>query len=201
MRNLKSFIKHSLLALALFASGAALAGPTYRVSVDTSTYSGQGLMDFTFLANIGATSASALLGNFGGAFGAEYERSMGVAGAIPGGLAFDNQDGGSYLTQFVNLGGLFSFDVRFEGDFATVDNVDGSQFNVTLYSEDFGGFIGVEGSFASFALLPPSNGEPGGTLVSSADGFATVAQVPEPSDLLLALTGLALMGLVRRRAY
>ena len=200
MRHLTKLLQPILFALALFASSVATATPVYRVSVDTSALSGLAVMDFTFLANAGATPASAVLGNFRGAFGSEFERSSGVSGAIPDGLAFGNQAGGSYLTQFVNLGGQFSFDIRFGGDFATVANMDGSQFDVTLYTENFTGFIGAEGSFASFALLPPWNGAPGATLVSVSQGLATVAEVSEPSGLLLALTGLAMAGLARGRA-
>jgi hypothetical protein len=197
MRNLKNRFSLCFLALALFASSAAQAGPTYHVSVDTNGFTGQGLMDFTFLANAGATPATAILTNFAGAFGATFDRSAGAAGTIAGGIALGNQDGGNYLTQFVNLGGLFSFDIRFDGEFATTENVDESQFNATLYNDDFTGYIGEASSFAGFVLLPQINGNPGGVEVSPPNGLASVAEIPEPSSLLLALAALATLGLVR----
>lgn len=196
---LKNRFSLCLFALALFASSAAQALPTYRVSVDTSGHAGRALMDFTFLANAGATPVTAILTNFSGAFAESFDRSPGVTGDIPGQVVLSNQDGGDYLTQFVNLGDWFSFDVRFEGDFAGTENIDGSQFNATLYNEDLTGYIGGEGSFVEFALLPQVNGVPGGVQVATPAGLADVSEIPEPSSLLLALGAIALLGFGRGR--
>jgi hypothetical protein len=198
MRNPKNFLPQCLLVLALFAHGAAQALPVFHVSLDTTAYTGQGLMDFTFLANAGATPATAVVSNFVGAFGATFDRSAGAVGAVPGPVSLSNQDGGDYLTEVVSLGGQLSFDVRFDGDFATVSNLDESQFNVTLYKDDFSDYIGPAGSFAGFELMPPANGSPGGVVVSSNE-LAKVAALPEPSSLLLSLSALAMLGLAARK--
>ena len=201
MRNLKNLFSLFSLALALFASSAAQAGPTYRVNVDTGGFSGEGLMDFTFLANDGATPASAILSNFHGAYGAAFDRSAGAAGTLAQGIVLGNQDGGDYLTQFVNLGGLFSFDIRFDGDFASTENVDESLFSASLYNADFSAYIGDAGSFVEFVLVPQINAIQGGVTVSATNGLASVtqvAEVPEPSSLLLALGAFGMLGLVRR---
>lgn len=198
MPNLKNLVQQFLIALTLCTSGAALAGPAYHVRVDTSAYSGQGLMDFTFLANVGATPATAVIGNVSGAFGAGYDRSRGASGAFPGQLELINRDGGSYLSYWVTLGGILGFDVRFEGDFASIENVNGTQLNVTLYNEDFSDFVGIQGSFASFELQPKVNGMAGGVLVSQPNDLASVAMIPEPPTQLLLAGALMLMGLVRR---
>lgn len=201
LQNLKQSLAPWLAALALLASQAAHAGPIYHVSVDTSGYTGAALLDFTFLANAGATPASAMLGNFSGAFGAVYEASPGVAGSIPGGVVLGNQGGGDYLTQFVQLGGAFSFDITFAGDFATTENIDASLFAATLYNADLSGYIGEPGSFVEFALAPQVDGSPG-TIAVTANALATVTEanaVPEPSSLLLALGGLGLLGWQRRQ--
>jgi hypothetical protein len=201
--RLTSFLPQCLLALVLFVHGVAQALPTYHVTVDTASHAGQGLMDFTFLANAGATPATAVLSNFSGAFGTVYDNSAGVTGAIPGQLILGNQNGGDYLThltQIVGLGGSFSFDIRFDGEFANVASLDESLFNVTLYNEDFSGYIGTAGSLVSFELVPLVNGEPGGVVASSSSPMATVAEVPEPSTLLLSLTALPFcVSLARRR--
>lgn len=144
-----------------------------------------------------------MLGNFTGAFGTEFDRLGGVAGALPGQVQLSNQNGGSYLTQFVTLGGLLGFAIRFDGNFAHVASLDGSQFNATLYNSDFSAYVGFESSFASFALTPFANGQAGAVLASPSNGLATVtpaAALPEPPVLLLAMGGLALIGLGRRRA-
>lgn len=199
MRNLMKRFSLWLFTLALFASGAAQAVPTWHVKVDTRGLDGTALMDFTFLANAGATPATATLTNFSGDFGALYERSAGVSGNIADKLVLGNGDGGDYLTQYVVLGGWFSFDISFDGAFATTEGVDASQFNATLYTEDFSDFIGAAGSFAAFSLLPQINGVPGGIEVA-VDGLASVSEVPEPSSLLLVLAALAALGWARSRA-
>ena len=204
MSTLKNFLAQCVCGLMLLAHNAAHAIPTYHVSIDTAGLTGRGLMDFTFLANAGATPASAVLNNFSGAFGATFDRSAGAAGGIPGDIVLGNQDGGDYLTQFVDLGGLFSFDVRFDGDFANTENVDESQFDATLYNDDLTAYLGGAGSFAEFVLVPESNGKPGTVLASSATGLASVsrlAEVPEPSSPLLALTAFGMLGFARSRRH
>ena len=201
MKNLKHRMAMCLAALALLASHVAHAGPIYHVSVDTRSFTGQALLDFTFLANAGATPASAILDNFNGAFGATFDASPGVAGAIPAEVVLDNQDGGDYLTQFVQLGGLFSFDIRFDGAYATTENIDASLFAATLYNADLSGYIGDAGSLVEFALLPQANGIPGGISVT-AGGLASVSEVsavPEPSSLLMVLGGMGLLAWHLRR--
>jgi hypothetical protein len=200
MRNLMKRFSLCLFALALFASSAAQALPTYQVKVDTRGLSGTGLMDFTFLANAGATPARAILSNFSGAFGAAYDRSAGVSGDIADRLVLGNQDGGDYLTYTVSLGGWFSFDLSFDGAFASTEGVDASQFDVTLYNEDFSGYLGVDGSFAGFSLVPQVGGVPGAVEVSTPGGLASVTQVPEPSSILLVLGAIAALRLSRRDA-
>jgi len=200
MRNLMKHFSLCLFALALFASNAAQALPTYQVKVDTRGLSGTALMDFNFLANAGATPAQAILSNFSGAFGDEFERSAGSTGSIADGLVLGNQEGGDSLTQYVLLGGWFSFDISFDGAFATTEGVDATQFNATLYAEDFSDFIGTAGSFAGFSLLPQVGGVPGIIEVSAVDGLASVTEVPEPSSLPLLLLGaMAAFGWTRSR--
>jgi hypothetical protein len=193
----KNLVK-CVLAAAMLLHGAAQAVPTYHVAVDTTKYSGQALMDFTFLANAGATPATAILSNFAGAFSATFDRSPGALGALPGQLRLGNQNGGDYLTELVELGGQFSFDISFEGDFAGIENANATLFNATLYKADFSDYIGPPGSFAAFELLPAQDGNPGGIRVSASDSLATVAEVPEPSTLLLTLGALAALVRLRR---
>jgi hypothetical protein len=197
MRNLMKRFSLCLFALALFASNAAQALPTYHVKVNTQGLSGPALMDFTFLANAGATPANAILSNFSGAFGAIYDRSAGVTGSILEGLVLGNQGGGDYLTQSVSLGGWLSFDLSFDGAFATTEGVDASLFSATLYNEDFTAYIGSAGSFAEFSLLPQVGGVAGGVEVSTPGALANVTQVPEPSSLLLVLGAMAVLGFAR----
>jgi MYXO-CTERM domain-containing protein len=202
MQHFKNRMALGLAALALLASHAAQALPTYHVSVDARSFTGPALLDFTFLANAGATPTNATVHNFSGAFGATVDASPGVTGASPAGIVLGNQNGGGYLTRLVQLGGWLCFDISFGGAFATTENVDASLFAATLYNADLSGYIGDAGSLVEFSLLPQVNGIPGGISVTASNGLASVTEVspvPEPSFLSMALGGLGLLGLHRRR--
>lgn len=202
MFNFKTFLQHAALALALaIGSGAAVAGPTYQVTIDTTAFDGDsGLLDFSFANVSGAVPAQATLFGFSGAFGAEFDRSGSVAGDLASGLFFTNSGDLSYLTQVVQLGASFVFNIRFDGDFETIEGADGSAFTVGLYSSDMQDTFGIP---VVFDLLPGFLGAPSEVLVTLDPALATVdiVAVPEPSQLLLVLTGLALLGAgMRRRA-
>jgi hypothetical protein len=198
MFNFKTLVQQALLAIALaIGSGAAVAGPTYQVTVDTAAFAGEtGLMDFFFFSNGGAPSAIATLSNFSGAFGAELERGGSVAGDIPGGVSFTNTDGFNYLTQVVSLGGKFMFNISFAGDYETIGGADGASFTLGLYDADFVGSLGVP---VEFQLVPAFMGVAADVIVLADASLANVNVVPEPSELLLMLSALAMMGLVVRR--
>lgn len=198
MINFKNILRHAVLAFALaIGSGAAVAGPTYQVTIDTSAYAGEtGLMDFVFLSNSGAPSAVATLSNFSGAFGLEQDRGGSVAGAIPGGFSLSNSDGFNFLTQFVSLGGKFMFNISFAGDYETIGGADGATFTLGLYDVDFTQQFGLP---LAFELVPAFMGAPAEVVVVAEGSLAGVSEVPEPSELLLMLGGLAMMGLVHRR--
>ena len=201
MFNLKNLASAGALACTLFTASAQ-AAPIYHVSLDTAGQSGQGLMDFTFLANLGAPAATALVSNFSGAFGAQFDRSTSLTGGLPGAVSFSNQNGGDYLTHYVQLGGLFSFDVSFAGSFATTESIDASQFNVTLYDDLLSGYIGAPGSFVEFSLLPQIGGVAGQILANAPNPMASLSQaaeVSEPGSMWTVLTALAIFGWSLRR--
>ena len=201
MINFKSFVQRSLLAAALILGASpAFAGPVYHVSINTAGIVAPGaLMAFDFISDANADSANATLTNFSGAFGDEDGRGTGVTD-IAGGYLFVNGLQG-YLTRGVTLGGRFGFDITFS------DSIGGAVdalFNVSLLASDFSPLGTVDGIVASFALLAPMNGQPSELIISPNNDFAAiseaVAEVPEPSELLLMLTGLALAGCATRRS-
>jgi len=188
--------KNLLLSIALLCgAGAAAAGPSYHVTLDTRAHAGlSGLLDFTFLAgNPDAPDTTATLSNFSGAFGAEAGRIGEVAGAIPGQVSLIDAAGDNWLTQAVNLGGIFSFDITFDDGYLANAGLDGSTFALSLYNEDFSQYIGIDGPLVRFDVLP------GFIMVSDNNDIARIALIPEPSELLLVLTGLMMMGVAMRR--
>lgn len=201
MLNFNTFLQHAALALALaIGSGAAVAGPTYQVTIDTSAFDGDsGLLDFSFANVDGAVPATASLFGFSGAFGTEFDRSGSIDGDLASGLQFSNSAGLSYLTQAVQLGASFAFKIRFDGDVETLAGADGSAFTVGLYDSLLQDTLGIP---VVFYLVPSFNNEPYRIDIETDPALATVVpmlDVPEPSQLLLMLTALALLGAGLRR--
>jgi hypothetical protein len=203
MFNITTLARKALLAAALvFISGAALAFPSYQVTIHTQAYSGEsGLLDFNFGGNADAPMGIATLWNLTGNFGAEYDRAGDVAGDVATGLTFTSGAASTYLTQAVILGEDFVFNIAFSGPVEFMDSPSGLSFGVGLYDSD------LQLSFdfpVQFDLIPAFNGDPAGLFVTANPDTTTVnelvADVPEPSQLLLMLSALALAGVARRRS-
>jgi len=189
MFNLKNLFTHALLALMLVTgAGAASAGPTYHVTIDTAGLSGSGVLDFLFSGDASsAGAATATLSNFSGAFAGATPYGD-VSGDVGTSLVFDNVNGYAELLQLVNLGGQFGFDLRF--DLAPLG--DGTSFSFALYDPAFTSYLGINGDLAKFELIP---GSPIGVSADNALSTTTIAsEVPEPASLASLALGLALMG-------
>jgi hypothetical protein len=205
MRTIPTFLRNLLAAIALAGSfGAAVAAPTHHVNLDTSGFAGStGFIDLYFSRDGGAPTSTVTLSNFSGAFGAEASRFGDVSGAIPGTVVFGSTDGISDLFQAVSFGGALGFDVEFGGDFATVTSDITSLFGIALINQAQSAYLGVNGDLVQFTLVPMGGPNPAGVSFETFGPIATVSAasaVPEPSELLLMMTGLGLVGfMVRRR--
>ncbi len=203
MFNFKNLARQALLAIAMaFSSAAALAGPTYLVTIHTEGVDAEaGLIDFNFYTTDDAAGGVVTLSNFSGAFGDLYERTGTATGDVGSTVTFTNGPTSNYLTQNAIFGGDFSFKITFSGDYETVDSAFAPTFQVSLYDA----FLTTEfGIAVMFDLVPAFNGEAAGVLVTINDpALASVteaaAEVPEPSPLLLMLGALALAGVALRR--
>lgn len=198
MFNFTNLMRKALLAMALVvSSGAALAGPTYLVTMHTQAYSGEsGLLDFSLGGSADSPLAIAKLWNFNGAFSDEFDRTSNVDGSLDGAITMDNTRASNYWTQGVILGDDFSFNVQFSGDFETVDSAWSTLFAVVLYDASLSEMWAIP---AQFELLSAFNGDPAAVLIT-ADADTSVTVIPEPSQLLLMLSALALAGLALRRS-
>lgn len=199
MFRFHSVVRQAMLALALVcASAAASAGPSYHVTVNTAGLSGSGFLDFRVEGGPSAVGAVATVTNLFGSFGAEAGRGGAVVGTIPAGFTLSNAVGENYLTQALDFGGLFGFDISFAGDYETVSGVDGATFAIGLLDGLFAEYTLA----ATFAAQPP--GALGGASLSAeaqspAVAIDQVSEVPEPSELALMLTALVAAGAMLRR--
>lgn len=104
MFNLKNLFARAMLALMLLTgAGAASAGPTYQVTIDTQGLSGIGQLDFAFLGLESAGAATAYLSNFSGDFGdfvLEGDAQLSAVAALYG-LRLDDIDGSQPLGRFI----------------------------------------------------------------------------------------------------
>jgi hypothetical protein len=187
MMNCTAILRRAALALALTGlAGAAVAGPSYHVSIDTSNLAswGQGELDLTF-ANFGAApSSTATISHLSGAFA-----DLSGPTVLHSDLGFDE------LLRSVQFGGTLGFDVAFDGDFLTTSG-DAIGFGVALFDSDFTTYLNAAADLADFTLA-------NGTVTLDVPGqgitVGPVAAVPEASQWALFLTGLVLLGAVTRR--
>lgn len=193
MSNLVSLLFRVLLALALsIAAGApaALAGPLYRVSLDTSALAGTvGYLDLGLNGPLDAAPTVARLGNFSGAFLEGGMTSGDVGGDVVNGVVLRNGPEWNFFDQLVTFGGLFSFDVEFD----LGEGANGSLFSVA-FVDDALNYLGAAGNVLEMNLVAGQSVEL--QLVDAA--FASVAEVPEPAAWLLVASGLVLLAATGR---
>jgi hypothetical protein len=198
MFNIKSMLSRSLLALALVSgAGAAVAGPTYHVSIDTAALgTGTAYLDLSLGALEGAAPVSATLSHFTGVFGDFTDRVGASSGTVDGSVVLDNSETWSDLFQEIVLSGLFSFDVSFDGSGS--GSGAGTTFGAALFGGDMSTNLGLPGYLVQIDLLPGVD-----DVLSPANAYASVTpavtDVPEPGELAMLLTGLGLMGFTLRR--
>jgi hypothetical protein len=199
MFNIQKHLRHAVLALGLAAASltaGASALPTYHIDVADTATADIAYIDFLFGSIDGAAPVTASLSHFAGMPLSELDRQGAVSGT-PDGFAIGNA--GTYNDLFLAVGGPFAFDLNFsEGflDFASAFDSN-SFFSIALYDSD-GIIIGDPNGALNFSLS--STGVviiPTSSLLSLTQVAA--ADVPEPSDWLLMLTGLVFVVCMTRR--
>ncbi|MCS0630154.1 NF038129 family PEP-CTERM protein [Telluria mixta] len=178
-----------ILAL-LFACATASAGPGYHVVVDTQAYAGQsGYLDFLILGQAAASPLHATLSGFSGIVddGGGAAIFLGdVGGSIATGVVLGNAEGWNEFGQWTRFGGHLVFDVSFDID---PQPGAGSTLELALLDRDLN-YLQAAGDAIAFATLPGQD-----PVVTHTDAV----RLPEAPAPALCLTGLALLGLARRR--
>lgn len=193
MHSMTTLFLRALLAFTIAVGApAALAGPLYRVSLDTATWAGTtGFLDLGLNSYGDTIDAVARVSNFSGDFLAEVRREGDVTGDAASGVTLGTRTGYNFFDQAVNFGGLFSFDVELDsgsGNFGTL-------FSVALINAAFDSYLGADLSLLTIDLVRAQ--APLVTVYSPA--LIDVAEVPEPAEWLLLGTGLVLLCVNRRR--
>lgn len=193
MSNLKNLFVRALLALSFLAlAPAALAGPVYRVSLNTEAWKGQsGFLDLSYGGLVGSGTGSAFVSNFSGDFddGVEvYHDNEKSSGSREEGFTLVSGDMLAFVSQAVRFGDTFSFDLSF----GTLGDGLAADFGIGLTDVDYFALDGFPGF--TFTLLA---GEDTPLPYEQVPGVGVVA-VPEPSEWILMATGLFLLGATRR---
>jgi hypothetical protein len=178
----------------LFACATASAGPSYHVVVDTRDYAGQsGYLDFLILGQAAASPMHATLTGFSGIAddGGGPPIWLGDVGGTPAaGVVLGNAEGWNEFGQWTRFGGHLVFDVAFDiGPLIDPTLGAGSTLEVALLDADLN-YLQAAGDAIAFATLPGQD-----PVVTATDAV----RLPEAPAPALCLTGLALLGLARRR--
>lgn len=182
------------LTLATGASAAMATQASYHVTLDTTSFAGDGYLDLGFGGLEDAAAATAVVSNVTGAITNVTSVIGTVNGDLTGTATFIAADSGD-LAQLVHLGGVFGFDVLF--DFA--DTGTGVSFALSLFDTDF--FNLLDTDYAAQIFLTAGAGSSFATYTRLADVTELTAAVPEPGQWLLMVTGLLILGAaVRRRS-
>lgn len=199
MFKLHTLLRQAMLALVLCgASIAAHAGvipASYRVTIDTA---GASYLDFNFGSFGSGGQALATVANLGAGFGTVFDMGGDVVVAPEGGFTISNQ-GFNYLTYAITAGAPLSFDVAFSGDFLTEMGDVTTFFTAALLGGDFGPVGNATGDVIFSIMQLSATGAAAVGFETFGNAEVSVNAVPEPSELLLMLTGLALMGAMVRR--
>lgn len=195
MATLQSILSRSLLALSL-ACGSAFAGPVYHVDVNTNAFSGKGILELIFSSKSGAAPATATLSNFTGSYNQNIDFWGGSTGSRGIGIGMSAPDE-SGTWEGISLGGLFGFDVSFDGPDG---GDDGASFTVALLQliDDVPVGYLTDNPVAMFDLSPRSPVAYAGSDYASVTEKSAAA-VPEPPAAMLVLIGLMMAGAVARR--
>jgi hypothetical protein len=184
-------MKNVALALSLLcACAAAAAGPVYHVAIDTQDYAGQsGYLDFLILGQGAASPMHATLSGFAGIDpdGGAADIAIGDVNGTPATtLVLGNGTGWNEFGQWTRFAGQLAFDVAFD-----IDPLPGAGSTLEVALLDAGqNYLGAGGDVVTFATLP------GASPVVTATSAVRLPEAPAPA---LCLTGLALLGLARRR--
>ena len=198
MFNIQKHLRHVVLALGLAAASLTAAAsvlPTFHISAADTATADIAYVDFVFSKTDGAPAATAKLFHFTGSTLTELDR-QGAVRNVAGGFEIDNP--GTNNDLYLAVEGPFALDLTFSADllgFAT--DFDNTIFSIALYDSNEQ-IIGNSFGALQFALsktgvdpIKLSN------LLTLTE--VTAADVPEPADWMLMLTGLVFVVALTRR--
>jgi|GEM_PF-1574307 len=201
MFNVQKYLRHAVLALGLAAASltaSATVVPTYHISASDTASQDIASMDLVFSSINTVGPVKARLSHFTGTPLVELDRQGDVS--ENGGVYFIS-NAGSYNDLYVEVDGPFGFNLNFDADFLGFNNIENNNglFSIVLYNS-LGDIIGNPGGELQFSVtntgVDPSEASKTSSLLSLTE--VTAADVPEPTDWMLMLTGLVFVVAITR---
>ena len=163
--------------------------PTYHIGIPDTATADIAYIDFLFGSLDGAAPVTATLSHFTGMPFDELDREGAVGGASD---KFVIGNPGTFNYLLLGVSGPFAFDLNFSEGFLDFASTFGSNFSIALYDSGFN-IIGDENGVLNFSLTQA------GVDVASTSSLPSLVEVPEPTDWMLMLTGLAFVVYMTRR--
>jgi hypothetical protein len=201
MFNVQKYLRHVVLALGLAAASltaGATVLPTYHIGAADTATNDIASIDLVFNSINGAAHVTASLSHFTGTPLVELDRQGEVSDK---GGVYSIGNPGSYNDLYFEVDGPFGFNLNFSEDFLGFNNAENNNglFSIVLYNS-LGDIIGNPGGELQFSVtntgVNPSEASKTSSLLSLSE--VTAADVPEPTDWMLMLTGLVfVVGMTR----
>lgn len=200
-RKMAAIVRRAALAFILAAGCGLASASVIHVSIDTASFgAATGFLDMNFSTSGNAPLETATVSKLAGFQSAPYIESWGVTGS--NGIWQFNNHTSNDLFQSVDFGGVLSFDLSFAGAADPLQSYV-SEFVVSAFGADgltpLGNYDPVTGALVAFAWTPGPNGGADGQIGGNVTD-QHVALLPEPSQLLLMVIGLAALAATRRRS-
>jgi hypothetical protein len=202
-------LKLLVFALIMFAAGSAFATYSYEVTVNTSSLTGSGILDFQY-DSFGGASSTATVSNFStnGTLALlndtlDAQNPSAVSGVLPGQVTFTNPNSVNEYIHAITFGSSLSFLVTLSSPASGGQSTGSSAFSLGLFSDTINWnplLNTTDPNYAGtvFTIDLNNNGSTSANVLGGSPAVVSPTPIP-PTALLFGASLFGLIG-IRRRA-